>query len=260
MMRLAEQSGLVQLLARALRPVMRALFPEVPPGHPAMGAMVLNMAANMLGLGNAATPLGLRAMAQLERINPHPGVATNAMCTFLALNTASIQLIPTTVIGLLAVANSQESHGDRADRVSSRLASPRCPAWSRRRSCSACRSSARRAGEPEQRESRRWRRGRRKQPQPGIPPLGRCAAGDPRGVLRGLSGDLRPARVAAELVPAGAGRRAASRSPFARSSRPPSWRCRFCSRFSRSTRRAGGCGCTSNSWKARRRPSAPPSA
>ncbi len=105
-MRLAEQSGLVQLLARALRPVMRLLFPEVPEDHPAVGAMVLNMAANMLGLGNAATPLGLRAMAHLERLNPHPGTATNAMCTFLAINTASIQLIPTTAIGILAVAGA----------------------------------------------------------------------------------------------------------------------------------------------------------
>src|SRR4051794_29937722 len=89
-MRLAEQSGLVQLLARALRPIMRRLFPDVPPDHPAMGAMVLNMAANMIGIGNAATPLGLRAMAHLERLNPHPGVATNSMCTFLAISTASI--------------------------------------------------------------------------------------------------------------------------------------------------------------------------
>lgn len=106
-MRLAERSGLVQLIARALRPLMRWLFPDVPPDHPAMGSMVMNMAANMLGLGNAATPLGLRAMADLERLNPHPGTATNAMCTFLAVNTASIQLIPTTAIGLLAVAKSQ---------------------------------------------------------------------------------------------------------------------------------------------------------
>lgn len=105
-MRLAERSGLVQMLAHALRPLMRKLFPEVPPEHPAMGAMIMNMAANMLGLGNAATPLGLRAMAHLERLNPHPGVATNAMCTFLALNTASIQVIPTTAIGILAVAGS----------------------------------------------------------------------------------------------------------------------------------------------------------
>ncbi len=110
-MRLAEQSGLVQKLARALRPVMRRLFPEVPPEHPAMGAMVLNMAANMLGLGNAATPLGLRAMAHLERLNPHPGTATSAMCTFLALNTASIQLIPTTAIGILAVAKAANPTG-----------------------------------------------------------------------------------------------------------------------------------------------------
>lgn len=106
-MRLAERSGLVQIIARALRPLMRRLFPDVPAEHPAMGAMVMNMAANMLGLGNAATPLGLRAMAHLERLNPHPGTATNAMCTFLAINTASIQLIPTTAIGLLAVAGSK---------------------------------------------------------------------------------------------------------------------------------------------------------
>jgi spore maturation protein SpmB len=86
---------------------MRILFPDVPPEHPAMGAMVLNMAANMLGLGNAATPLGLRAMAHLEKLNPRPGVATNAMCTFLAINTASIQLVPTTAIGILAVAGSK---------------------------------------------------------------------------------------------------------------------------------------------------------
>jgi spore maturation protein SpmA len=105
-MRLAERAGLVQLIARALRPIMRRLFPDVPAEHPAMGSMVMNMAANMLGLGNAATPLGLRAMADLEKLNPRPGVATNAMCTFLAINTASIQLVPTTAIGLLAIAGS----------------------------------------------------------------------------------------------------------------------------------------------------------
>ena len=108
-MRLAERAGLVQLIARALRPLMRFLFPDVPADHPAMGSMVMNMAANMLGLGNAATPLGLRAMADLERLNPHPGTATNAMCTFLAVNTASIQLIPTTAIGLLAIAGSRNA-------------------------------------------------------------------------------------------------------------------------------------------------------
>jgi spore maturation protein A len=93
-MRLAEKSGLVGFLAAALRPIMRWLFPDVPAKHPAMGSMVMNMAANMLGLANAATPLGLRAMQDLERLNRRPGVATNAMCTFLAINTSSIQLIP----------------------------------------------------------------------------------------------------------------------------------------------------------------------
>ena len=107
MMKLAERAGLVQALARALRPIMRLLFPDVPQDHPAVGAMVMNMAANMLGLGNAATPLGLRAMRLLESLNPRPGVATNAMCTFLALNTASIQLLPLTAIGILVTAGAK---------------------------------------------------------------------------------------------------------------------------------------------------------
>src|SRR3954471_1960044 len=105
-MSLAERAGLVQKLARALRPIMRRLFPDVPAEHPAMGAMLMNMAANMLGLGNAATPLGLRAMRDLESLNSHPGTATNAMCTFLAINTASVQLIPTTAIAILVAAGS----------------------------------------------------------------------------------------------------------------------------------------------------------
>ena len=105
-MRLAERAGLVQKIARALRPVMQRLFPDVPDDHPAMGTMLMNMAANMLGLGNAATPLGLRAMRDLEALNPHPGIATNAMCTFLAINTASVQLIPTTAIAILVAAGS----------------------------------------------------------------------------------------------------------------------------------------------------------
>ena len=106
-LRLAERSGLVTLLAKTLHPVTRRLFPEVPEGHPAMGAMLLNMAANMLGLGNAATPLGLRAMRHLEQLNPHPGTATNAMCTFLAINTSSIQLIPATAVAILSAQGSQ---------------------------------------------------------------------------------------------------------------------------------------------------------
>ena len=106
-MRLAERAGLIQRLARGLRPIMRRLFPDVPSEHPAMGAMLMNMAANMLGLGNAATPLGLRAMRDLETLNSHPGAATNAMCTFLAINTSSVQLIPTTAIAILVAAGSK---------------------------------------------------------------------------------------------------------------------------------------------------------
>ncbi len=105
-MRLAERAGLVQRIALALRPIMRRLFPDVPADHPAMGSMLMNMAANMLGLGNAATPLGLRAMRDLETLNPHPGSASNAMCTFLAINTSSVQLIPTTAIAILVAAGS----------------------------------------------------------------------------------------------------------------------------------------------------------
>jgi len=106
LMRLAERAGLVQRIARGLRPIMRRLFPDVPSDHPAIGSMVMNMSANMLGLGNAATPLGLRAMRDLETLNPRPSVATNAMCTFLAINTSSVQLIPATAIAILAASGS----------------------------------------------------------------------------------------------------------------------------------------------------------
>lgn len=105
-MRLAERAGLVQRMARSLRPLMERLFPDVPHDHPAMGSMLMNMAANMLGLGNAATPLGLRAMRDLETLNPRPGVASNAMCTFLAINTSSVQLVPATAIAILAASGS----------------------------------------------------------------------------------------------------------------------------------------------------------
>jgi len=107
LMKLAEKSGLVAILARALRPVLRWLFPDVPTNHPAMGSIVMNTAANMLGLSNAATPLGLRAMQDLEKLNPRPGTATNAMCTFLAINTSSVQLIPATAVAILAAAGSK---------------------------------------------------------------------------------------------------------------------------------------------------------
>jgi len=109
-MRLAEKAGLIQVLARAMRPVMKWLFPDVPAEHPAMGSMLMNMAANVLGLSNAATPLGLRAMKDLETLNPRPGTATNAMCTFLAINTSSIQLLPVTAVAVLAVAGSVQPY------------------------------------------------------------------------------------------------------------------------------------------------------
>lgn len=106
-MAIAEKAGLVSLIGKALNPIMKRLFRDVPEGHPAMGAVVMNLAANILGLGNAATPLGLKAMIELEKLNKHKGVATDAEIMFLAINTSSVTLIPSTIIGLRVAANSQ---------------------------------------------------------------------------------------------------------------------------------------------------------
>ena len=107
-MKIAEESGLIRIIARALRPITIRLFPDVPIDHPAIGSIVLNMAANILGLGNAATPLGLKAMEELQELNPYKDTATNAMCTFLAINTSSVQLIlPATVVALMGAASNQ---------------------------------------------------------------------------------------------------------------------------------------------------------
>ena len=107
-MKIAEESGLIRIIARALRPITIRLFPDVPEDHPAIGSIVLNMAANILGLGNAATPLGLKAMEELQELNPHKDTATNAMCTFLAINTSSVQLIlPATVVALMGAASNE---------------------------------------------------------------------------------------------------------------------------------------------------------
>ena len=106
-MRVAEKAGLVTMLARILTPFRRLLFPEIPPDHPAIGAMIMNLAANMLGLSNAATPLGIKAMEELQELNPEKETASNAMVTFLVLNTAGIQFIPATIIGVLAAAGSK---------------------------------------------------------------------------------------------------------------------------------------------------------
>ncbi|MDD9877141.1 MAG: spore maturation protein [Magnetovibrio sp.] len=111
LMKVAEQGGLLVIIARLLRPLLVRLFPDVPAEHPAMGAMILNMAANVLGLGNAATPFGIRAMQQLETLNPEKGTATNAMALFLAINTSSVTLLPTGVIALRAAAGSTDPAG-----------------------------------------------------------------------------------------------------------------------------------------------------
>ncbi|MFC5403861.1 nucleoside recognition domain-containing protein [Cohnella soli] len=100
LMRIAEVAGLVNKLSKLLAPVVRRLFPDVPREHPAMGYILSNMSANLLGLGNAATPMGIKAMQELQKLNPDKTVATPAMCTLLALNTASITIVPTTIIAI----------------------------------------------------------------------------------------------------------------------------------------------------------------
>jgi spore maturation protein A len=105
-MRIAEQAGIIGTLAAWLRPLTTRLFPDVPHNHPAMGAMIMNISANMLGLANAATPLGLKAMEELNKLNKKTGTATDAMCTFLVVNTSNVQLIPATVIAIRASAGS----------------------------------------------------------------------------------------------------------------------------------------------------------
>ncbi|MDK2888910.1 MAG: spore maturation protein [Thermoanaerobacter sp.] len=108
-MKLAEAAGLVRALARLVRPMTRFLFPDVPANHPAMGAIIMNLSANILGLGNAATPMGLIAMQELQKLNRgDPKTATTAMCTFLALNTSCLTLIPTTIIGIRVMYGSSD--------------------------------------------------------------------------------------------------------------------------------------------------------
>ncbi|MFL5423367.1 MAG: nucleoside recognition domain-containing protein [Myxococcales bacterium] len=108
LLKIAEKAGLVEKLSRVARPIFRPLFRDIPDGHPAISAMLLNISANMLGLGNAATPFGIKAMEELEKLNPNPGTATNSQALFVAINTASLQLVPTTVIALRASAHSHD--------------------------------------------------------------------------------------------------------------------------------------------------------
>ena len=110
-MKVIEAGGMLTIIAKTLRPVMIRIFPEVPPDHPAMGAIILNMSANALGLGNAATPFGIRAMQALDTLNPQKGTATNAMVMFLAINTSAVTLLPSGMIALRASSGSADPAG-----------------------------------------------------------------------------------------------------------------------------------------------------
>ena len=105
-MKVAEEAGLIKIIAMSLKPLTKGLFPEIPSDHPAMSSMIMNISANMLGLGNAATPFGLKAMEEMEKINPNKGTASNSMVTFLAINTAGLTLIPATAIAVRAASGS----------------------------------------------------------------------------------------------------------------------------------------------------------
>ncbi|MFZ5995259.1 MAG: nucleoside recognition domain-containing protein [Thermodesulfobacteriota bacterium] len=108
LMKVAEVGGLLSMVAKAVRPVMVRLFPEVPSGHSAMSAMIMNISANVLGLGNAATPMGIKAMMELDKLNPNKGQATNAMALFLAINTSSVTILPLGIIGVRAAAGAAD--------------------------------------------------------------------------------------------------------------------------------------------------------
>lgn len=106
-MKVAQEAGLITTLARLIKPLTGKLFPSIPSDHPALGAILLNISANILGLGNAATPFGLKAMQELQTLNRQSDKASDAMCTFLALNTSCITLLPTTIIGIRLTAGSE---------------------------------------------------------------------------------------------------------------------------------------------------------
>src|SRR5689334_23027865 len=111
LMNVAKDAGLIALFARIVRPFMRWLFPEVPDGHPAQGSMLMNIAANMLGLDNAATPMGLKAMEDLQTLNPVKDTSTDSMALFLAINCGSVTLIPFTIIGYRYASGSKDPSG-----------------------------------------------------------------------------------------------------------------------------------------------------
>ena len=111
LMKVAEDGGLLRLICRVVAPVMRRLFPSVPPDHPAMSAMIMNIGSNMMGLANAATPFGIKAIEELDKLNGRKGTATNAMALFLAINTAGLAFLPSGVIAMRASAGSADASG-----------------------------------------------------------------------------------------------------------------------------------------------------
>lgn len=111
LMKVLEAAGGLRFIALLIRPIMVRLFPDVPPDHPAMGAMIMNLSANALGLGNAATPFGIRAMQELDKLNPQKGTATNSMALFLAINTSAVTLLPSGIIALRASSGSLDPAG-----------------------------------------------------------------------------------------------------------------------------------------------------
>ena len=110
-MQIAQDSGLIKAITKVIAPLLKRLFPDVPLDHPAFGAITLNITANVLGLANAATPFGIKAMEELEKLNPFPGEATNAMCMFTVINTSSVQLMPVSAISFLAAAGATDPTG-----------------------------------------------------------------------------------------------------------------------------------------------------
>lgn len=111
LIKILEQGGALTALAKLMHPIFKPLFPEIPPEHPAMGAMMMNLSANVLGLGNAATPFGIRAMQSLNQLNPNPGTATNAMILFLVINTTCVTVLPTKIIAMRSAAGSADPAG-----------------------------------------------------------------------------------------------------------------------------------------------------
>ena len=136
LVKVAEDGGGLRILARLIRPLMIRLFPDVPPDHPAMGAMILNMSANAMGLGNAATPFGIRAMKELDKLNKNKGTASNSMALFLAINTSSVTILPTGVIVMREELGSQDPSGILATTLFATLCSTTvailgCKLWQR---------------------------------------------------------------------------------------------------------------------------------